>query len=77
MWSYEAQRFADSVDFAEVVSYLRSDSKLSTRLLYSTSGQYALCHPQAREITKKLALKGGGSENFVQGRDEKVGELIG
>ena len=75
--SYEDQWFTGTIDFTEVVASLRSNTALASRCLYSTSGQYALFHPQAKDITKKLWLKGGGSENFIQGRDEKIVGLIG
>jgi alanyl-tRNA synthetase len=74
--SYEDQWFAGTIEFTEVVASLRSNTALTSRCLYSTSGQYALFHPQAKDITKNLWLKGGGSENFVQGRDEKIREMI-
>lgn len=72
IWSYEEQWFADTVDFAEVVAYLRSLSPTMKRLLHSASGQYALFHPQAKEIIKKLSLKWWWSENFVQGMDTTI-----
>lgn len=74
--SYEDQWFVGTIELSEVVASLRSNTSLSSRCLYSTSGQYALFHPQAKDMTKNLWLKGGGSENFIQGRDEKIGQII-
>ncbi len=74
--SYEDQWLVGTLDFTEVVASLRSNTSLSSRCLYSASGQYALFHPQAKDMTKNLWLKGGGSENFIQGRDEKIGQII-
>jgi hypothetical protein len=55
---------------------LRSISQDRSWLVTTASGQYALFHPQAKNIAKELWLKWGGSDSFVQGRDEKIVELL-
>lgn len=61
--------------FSTVVDTLRL-TPYTSRLVYAQSWQYALFHPQAKEILKNLTIKWGGSDTFVQGRDQKIVELI-
>jgi alanyl-tRNA synthetase len=63
---------ASILDFAQIVDHLKSLWNLNSRLLYTSEGQYAMFHPQAKLIVKELWCKGGGSDSFMQGRDEKI-----
>jgi hypothetical protein len=58
------------------VNILKSQEDKWSRLLYTTQWNYALSHPEAKQIAKDQGLKWWGAPNFVQGRDEKVLELI-
>lgn len=58
--------------FSEVVNSLRSIWQDRSWLLTTTSWQYALFHPQAKQIVQELGLKWWWSDTFVQGRDEKI-----
>ncbi len=60
------------ISFSEVVNSLKSVVQDRSWLLTTASGQYALFHPQAKQITQELGLKWWGSDSFVQGRDEKI-----
>ena len=61
--------FSTLVDALKLTPY-------TSRLVYTQVGQYALFHPQAKEILKNLNIKWGWSDTFVQGRDEKIVELM-
>lgn len=60
------------ISFSEVVNCLKSLAQNRTWLLTTTSGQYALFHPQAKQIAQELGLKWWGSDMFFQWRDEKI-----
>lgn len=63
------QDIADSgLSFAKVVQQLKGLSQLGSRYIHTQSGQYALFHPNAKQIVQALGRKGGGSETFVQGK---------
>ena len=47
-----------------------------SRIVYTKSWQYALFHPQAKEILLQLAIKGGGSSTLMQGRDDNIVKLL-
>ena len=64
------------ISFSEVVNCLKSLAQSRTWLLTTTSGQYALFHPQAKQIAQELGLKWWGSDMFFQWRDEKIVSLI-
>lgn len=76
IWSYEADIAPLGLSFPDAVQKIKSIAQDRSWLLVSTTGQYALTHPQAKTIAKDLGLKGGGSDSFVQGKDENVGESV-
>jgi hypothetical protein len=61
--------------FSTVVDSLRG-TQAESRLVYTNAGQYALFHSQAKTTTQQLGLKWWGSDSFVQGRDEKIVDLL-
>jgi alanyl-tRNA synthetase len=60
------------ISFSEIVNSLRSLWQDRTWLVTTASGQYAVFHPQAKQIAQELGLKWWGSDSFVQGRDEGI-----
>jgi len=71
----DTDMIAWSLGFSTVVDSLRG-TQVESRLVYTNAGQYALFHPQAKQITQELGLKWWGSDTFVQGRDEKIVQLL-
>jgi alanyl-tRNA synthetase len=67
---------AQTLWFATMIDALRWYSGLQSRLIYNTSGQYALFAPNAKILCKELGLKGWWSDTFVQGRDENIVKTV-
>lgn len=76
IWSYEDDIFPLGLSFADAVVNIKNSAQERSWLIVSTTGQYALSHSQAKSLAQSLGLKGGGSESFVQGRDESIMELL-
>ena len=71
----DTDMIAWSLGFSTVVDSLRG-TQAESRLVYTNAGQYALFHPQAKKIAQEVGIKWGGSDSFVQGRDEKIVQLL-
>lgn len=67
-------------DFKNIVFLAKEVFTDEDVLLYTQEGNYAILTPtedsSAKEIAKDLWLKGGWSDTLVQGRDEKILEII-
>lgn len=66
----------ESLPWKELVNILKSQDDARSRLLYTNQWNYALSHTEAKIIAKDQGLKWWGAPNFVQGRDEKIIELV-
>lgn len=71
----DTDMIAWSLGFSIVVDSLRG-TQAESRLVYTNAGQYALFHPQAKKIAQELGMKWWGSDTFIQGRDEKIVQLL-
>lgn len=60
------------LSFSEAVAHLKWISDNWDRFLRSETGQYALSHPEAKNIINHLWRKGGGSDIFVQWKNNKI-----
>lgn len=66
----------ESLPRKELVTILRSQDINTSWLVYTTEWNYALSHPEAKQIANNHGLQWWGAPNFVQGRDEKVMKII-
>lgn len=72
IWSYEDDIALLGLSFADAVNTIKSIAQERSWLMVSATDQYALSHKKAKVIVKELGLKGGGSDTFVQGKDENI-----
>lgn len=68
----ESDPLLSGMAFSDIVTTLRGLSDLGSWMVSSTTGQYALSNPRAKEIVAAWWRSGGGSPTFVQGKEEKV-----
>lgn len=71
----DTDKIAGALWFSTIVDALKLTA-YNSRVVYTKVWQYALFHPQAKETLKNLTIKWGGSDTFVQGRDEKIVTLL-
>lgn len=71
-WVYDSDIASLGLSFTDCIVQLKEKFPEKTFLLVNQEGQYALFHPQAKIASKELGLKGGGSGNFIQGKDIKI-----
>lgn len=76
VWSYENDIASLGLSFSDAVNKIKSIAQDRSWLMISSTGQYALAHGQAKKITQELGIKGGGSDSFVQGKDDTVIKFV-
>ena len=59
IWSYENDIASLGLSFSDAVNKIKSIAQDRSWVMISTTGQYALAHSQAKNLTKDLGLKGG------------------
>lgn len=67
-------------NFKEVVNTAKSRRSDRNRIIYNDEGNFAIYtgtwDMSAKEFAKSQWLKGGGSDQFVQGKDEKIATIL-
>lgn len=69
-----------SSNFKNIINQAKSKRSDKTRVIYNDAGNFAIFAGtkdfSAKNFAQQHGLKGGGSDQLVQGRDEKVKEVI-
>lgn len=67
-------------NFKEVINTAKSRRSDRNWIIYNDGGNFAIYtgtwEMSAKDFAKEQGLKGGGSDTFVQGRDEKIKEIV-
>ena len=60
------------LSFSDAVTQVKQKFPNNSFLMLTNQWQYSLIHPQAKMIKQELGLQGGGSDNFIQGKDDTL-----